>query len=170
MPAAGRGSLETETLIGFFVNMLVLRTNLRGDPPFCDLLAQVREVALEAFCNADVPFAQLVEALNPVRSVSYHPIFQVVFAFVKAAAQSNRLGALEVSPYVVKNRTARFDLTLNLIEGANDRWTVELEYSTALFDHDGIMAILNGYHSVLHTIVANPHLPLSGFFLESAGG
>jgi len=170
VPVAGRSRMETETLIGFFVNMLVLRTNLRGDPPFCDLLAQVREVAIEAFCNADIPFVQLVEALNPVRSVSYHPIFQVVFAFVRAAARSDRFGALEASPYVVKNRTARFDLTMNLIEGANDQWTVELEYSTALFNHEGITTMLGLYHSFLRTIVANPHLPLSGFLSEGAVG
>jgi hypothetical protein len=84
--------------------------------------------------------------------------------------RSDRFGALEASPYVVKNRTARFDLTMNLIEGAKDQWTVELEYSTALFNHEGITTMLGLYHSVLRTVVANPHLPLSGFLSEGAGG
>jgi Condensation domain len=170
VPVAGRSRVETEGLIGFFVNMLVLRVNAGGDPIFGDLLAQVRNVALDAFCNSDAPFIQLVETLNPVRSVSHHPIFQVVFASIKSAVQSNSFGALSASPYLVTPRSARFDLTMNLIEGARDNWAVQLEYSTALFDHAGITVMLERYNSILSAIVANPHRHLSGLMPEAFDG
>lgn len=170
VPSAGRVRLETEPLIGYFVNVLVLRVNAGGDPVFCDLLTQVRSITLDAFSNSEVPFLQLVEALNPVRSVSYHPLIQVMFASVKAALQCDRFGALTASPYVVTPRTARLDLTMNLIECANDTWAVQLEYSTALFDHPGITAMLECYGSILRAIVANPRCRVSGLSPEACNG
>ena len=161
VPTAGRSRLETEDLIGLFVNMLVLRTDLSGNPYFSDLLARVREAALDAFCNADIPFAKLVEELKPARSANYNPIFQVLFAVIKAATQSDHFGALIASPYVVATRTSRFDLTMNLIEGAGDNWTLELEYNTALFDHERVRRMLDYYVSLLHTVVDTPRLHLS---------
>jgi hypothetical protein len=170
VPVAGRNRVETEQLIGFFVNTVVLRTDLSGNPRFCDLLAQVRQVVIEALCNSDTPFVTLVEELKPTRSLSYHPIFQVMFAVIVSAVQSSHFGALSVSPYVVTSRTSRFDLTMNLIESADEHWAVQVEYHTTLFDHERIAKMLGHYLSVLAAIAAEPQLPISDLPIPSAAG
>jgi aspartate racemase len=161
VPVAGRNRVETEALIGFFVNMMVLRTDLSGNPRFCDLLAQVREVALEAFCNSDIPFVKLVEELQPVRSLSYNPIFQVAFAVIKSAVQADHFGALHASPYVVTSSTSPFDLTMNLIECANAHWVAQLEYNTTLVAHEYITRMLGHYIALLYAVVAEPHVHIA---------
>lgn len=169
VPVAGRSRVETEALIGFFVNMLVLRTDLGGNPRLGDLLAQVREITLEAFCNSDIPFAKLVEELRPARSISYNPIFQAVFAVIKAAVQSDSFGALSAMPYVVAGAASRFDLTMNLIEGADDCWVAQLEYNTALFDHDRMTGMLHHYLSVLRAMAADPRMRIADLPLPVLG-
>jgi hypothetical protein len=165
VPVAGRNRWETEELIGMFVNTIVLRSDLSGNPRFCELLAQVRTVALEALCNSDVPFVRVVEELNPVRSRSYNPVFQVMFAIVKAAVQPDACGPLQVSPYVVSSGTSRFDLTMNLIECADAQWVVQLEYNTSLFDHEPMTRFLGDYVSALHTIAAEPDVRISNLHI-----
>ena len=88
VPVAGRNPVETEGLVGFFVNTLVLRNDLFGNRPFPDLVAQVRETTLRAFANADVPFENVVEVLQPERNLSYNPIFQVMFSVISRRAIS----------------------------------------------------------------------------------
>jgi hypothetical protein len=161
VPIAGRSRLEAEAVIGFFVNMLALRTDLSGNPQFCDLLTQVREVVLGGLCNSDVPFVKLIEELRPVRSPSYNPIFQVIFSVIKSAVQSGHLGGLHASPYVFATRSSRVDLTMNLIECADEQWVVQFEYNTMLFDRERIMRMLDDYISVLRAVVAEPHLHIS---------
>jgi hypothetical protein len=161
VPMASRSRVETEALMGLFVNVLVLRTNLGGNPRLCDLLLQVREVTLEAFCNSDIPFAKLVEEVKPARNTSYNPIFQAMFAVIKTAVQSESFGGLNASPYLVTSRTSRFDLTMNLIEDADDEWLVQLEYNTTLFDHERMTGMLRQYLSVLRAMAAQPHMHIS---------
>jgi hypothetical protein len=168
VPVACRNGVETEQLIGFFVNTVVLRTDLSGNPRFCDLLAQVREVVIEALCNSDTPFVTLVEELKPARSLNYHPIFQVMFAVIASAVQSSHFGALSVSPYVVTSRTSRFDLTMNLIEGGDEHWAVQVEYHTTLFDHERITKMIGHYLSVLAAIAAEPQLHISDLPIPTA--
>ena len=152
VPVAGRDQVETEALIGLFVNTLVLRVDLAGNPRFSTLLAQVRNTMLEALANEDVPFGRLVQELQPVRSLSYHPIFQVMFATFKEPVQWRPFGDLAAIPYVVNTATSRFDLSSALIEGTEDHWWIRLEYDTALFDDDRMTRMLGHYNQLLRSL------------------
>src|SRR5437868_8074184 len=127
-PIANRTRRETEGLIGFFVNTLVMRHDLSGDPRFIDLLKHTRAMALQAYAHQDVPFEQLVEELNPRRSVSHSPLFQVAFGLVNTPAETVDLPEVVVQPLAAEEGAgasepsaegvARFDLTLNVQESA----------------------------------------------------
>ena len=119
-PIAKRDRPELETLIGFFINSLVLRTDLTGNPTFRELLRRVREVALGAYEHQDVPFEKLVEQLKPERNLSHSPLFQVVFALQNAPAAPLKLEGLTATALAVDNGTAKFDLTLSLQEEAGE--------------------------------------------------
>lgn len=152
VPVAGRNQIETESLIGLFVNTVVLRIDLSGNPRFSTLLAQVRNTMLEALANQDVPFEKVVQELQPVRSLSYNPVFQVMFATFQETGRSRSFGDLTANPYVVNTATSRFDLSSALIEGADGRWWIKLEYDTALFDHDRISRMLGHYNQLLRSL------------------
>ncbi|SDR46763.1 Condensation domain-containing protein [Pseudovibrio sp. Tun.PSC04-5.I4] len=132
-PVAGRRRPELEGLIGFFVNTLVLRGNLSDDPSVHDLLVRTRELALEAYGHQDVPFERLVEALQPQRDLSRHPLFQAMLVLQNAPGDAMALPGLSVQSEPLTGNTAKFDLTLSLSEtrkGLRGR----LEYSTDLFE------------------------------------
>jgi non-ribosomal peptide synthetase component F len=156
VPVAGRTHVETEPLIGFFVNTLVLRTGVSGDVTFRDFLSRVRDVTLGALAHAEVPFVTLVEELRPRRSLSFNPVFQVMFAAVEAAAQVSSFGALTAGPYGIETRRSRFDLSASVIEGPNSQRWVQFEYNTTLFDGDRIDRMLGHYLNVLRAVVSNP--------------
>jgi len=167
VPVAGRNRVETEGLVGFFVNTLVLRDDLSGNPQFPDLVAQVRETALDAFANADVPFEKVVEALKPERNLSYNPIFQIMFSVIKAAVQSHTFGNLTAFPYVVTPTTSIFDLVATLIEGVDGQWWAQIDHSSDLFQSKRIGQMLEDYVAILRAIVADPEtrildLPVAG--------
>ena len=116
-PIAGRGDAGLDELIGFFVNTLVLRTEVSGNPGFNELLGRVRGGNLAAYGHADLPFERLVEVLNPARSLSRHPLFQVMLAFeVERCGGGLDLPGLEVRPQPVMTASAKFDLSFGLIE------------------------------------------------------
>src|SRR5205823_6593234 len=116
---ANRTRAEIEPLIGFFVNTLVLRTDLSAHPTFRTVLRRVREVCLEAYVHQEVPFEQVVDAVQPERDLSRQPLFQVMFALQNAPLEPLELPNLTLSPLPVENMTSKFDLTLSLAEGAN---------------------------------------------------
>jgi aspartate racemase len=159
-PIAGRTYKETEDLIGFFVNTLVLKTDLSGNPTFNELTARVRSTALGAYEHQDVPFEKLVEELNPDRSPSYSPLFQVALAFQNVPNPVFKLAGLQLIPLEVEGRVSKFDLTLFLTEHAG---TLEatMEYNVDLFDKATIEQMLGHYQKLLESIVANPNRPLS---------
>ncbi|MCI0489790.1 MAG: amino acid adenylation domain-containing protein, partial [Blastocatellia bacterium] len=128
---ANRSRGETEGLIGFFVNMLVLRTDLSGNPTFMDLLAREREVTLGAYAHQDLPFARLVEALQPERNLGGNPLFQVVFVLQNAPMPALTLEGLTISPVVLESRTTHFDLTLEMLP-TEEGLIGALDYSTDL--------------------------------------
>ena len=115
-PIAGRGDPALDELVGFFVNTLVLRVDLAGDLTVAELLAQVRQRGLAAYEHQDVPFEVLVERLNPTRSLTHHPLFQVALAWQTNEPAKLALGDLQVTPMPVDTRTARMDLTFSLAE------------------------------------------------------
>ncbi len=159
-PIAGRDSPELEGLIGFFVNSLVFRTDLSGDPSFKELLGRVREVALGAYGHQKVPFEKLVEHLKPERNLSHSPLFQVVFALQNAPRAPRKLEGLTVTSLAVDSGTAKFDLTLSLREESEELrgW---LEYNSDLFDDVTIRRMLRHFENLLQAIVANPEQRLS---------
>jgi thioesterase domain-containing protein/acyl carrier protein len=160
VPVAGRNRYELEGLVGFFVNTLVLRTDLSGDPCFRDLLLRVREVCLNAFAHADLPFEKLVEEINPERTLSYSPVIQVMFSAVKARKYPC-LGDLLVSPYIFDSRTSLFDLSMEFIEDAANCSWLRVEYDTSLFSNTRIERMLNDYLMLLKAIAKEPELRIS---------
>jgi non-ribosomal peptide synthetase component F len=157
---ANRNRAETEPLIGFFVNMLVLRTNLSGDPTFSELLKRVREVCLGAYAYQDVPFEKLVEELRPERTLSHAPLFQMVFTLQNAPAEDLKLPGLRLSAVEADHAVAKFDLVFNLQE-VGGKLVGGLEYSTDLFDAPTVARILKHYETLLEGVAAQPNLRLS---------
>ena len=154
-PIAGRNRIETESLIGFFVNMLALRTQLEAGQSFRDLLQQVREVVLTAYDHQDIPFEQLVEELQPERNLSRSPIFSVAFALENNPISDFDLGGIKVTPSVVRNNTAKLDLTV-VVSETETGIKVVWEYSTDLFSESTLQRMMGHFQTLLAGIVTNP--------------
>ncbi|HEY4597271.1 MAG TPA: AMP-binding protein, partial [Thermoanaerobaculia bacterium] len=133
-PIANRNRAEIEPLIGFFVNMLVLRGEVAGDPPFPALLGRVREETLEAYAHQDLPFDRLVEELRPERSLASHPLFQVICVLQNAPRSAVELSGLTFSGLAREVTSTRFDLELQSMELPDGSLAVPFIYSTDLFD------------------------------------
>ncbi|EOM75621.1 non-ribosomal peptide synthetase [Rhodococcus rhodnii] len=159
-PVAGRGDAALHDLVGFFVNTVVLRTELVGDPSFADVLAQVRDEDLDAFAHQDVPFDAVVDALDPERSFARNPLFQVLVQY-RDPIEPIALTGLDAAPLFVEPGTAKFDLTFDL--GADDAGGVRgrLEYATDLFDDATATALAERLRALLTAIAADPHTPIS---------
>ncbi len=168
IPVAGRGRLEIEGLIGFFVNTVVLRTDLTGDPSFITLLARVRETALEALAHAEIPFERLVEELRPARSMSHNPLFQVMCSAIKDARPPD-FGPLATAPYALSSGGSPFDLSVNLIEDTAEHGWVTFEYNTALFDYARVAIMMQHYVVLLSAIVQEPASALSVLMSQMHG-
>src|SRR4051794_840191 len=158
-PIAGRNRAELENLIGFFVNSLPMRTSLEGRPSFRQLLARVKETALSAYAHQDLPFEKLVEGVQPPRSLSHTPIFQMMFALQNQPSAKFALPGLDVSPLKREYDTSKFDLTLFVTEG-DATLTCWLEYNRDLFDDRTISRFLEHFEVLLHSIVSNPDLQI----------
>ncbi|MFB2923834.1 condensation domain-containing protein [Aerosakkonema funiforme] len=157
---ANRNRSETEQLIGFFVNILVLRTHLAGNPTFRELLTRVRQVTLGAYAHQDLPFAKLVEILRPERQTSHTPLFQVLFVLQNAPMPPLELPGLTLTLLEVDNKTAKFDLALFLTEtdeGIQGTWN----YSTDIFEATTIARITGNFQTLLNNIVTQPDARLS---------
>ncbi len=159
-PVAGRSRTETENLIGFFVNTLALRADLSGDPTFRELLKQIKNTTLEAFSHQDLPFEKVVAAVSPQRSLSYNPIFQVVFALQPNSESALKIPGLEIQTVKLGAATAKFDLFLSATETA-DGLSLTAEYSTDLFDAATVRRLMSHYRNLLEALVVNPNLRVS---------
>jgi amino acid adenylation domain-containing protein len=164
---AGRNRKEIEGLIGFFVNMLALRTDLSGGPTFPQYLQQVREITLEAFLHQDLPFELLVEALQPQRNLSYTPIFQVVFSLQNAPVSEMSLRGLTLGFPEIEETAAKYDLLLDMRE-IGSGFTGALEYNTDLFDAATAHRIATHYQQLLKSIASTPSQRISEMALLTA--
>jgi amino acid adenylation domain-containing protein len=154
-PIANRNRSEVEGLIGFFVNTLVLRTDFSGEPTFRELLGRVWAVALESYAHQDMPFEQLVERLQPERSMSRSPLFQVMFHLMNAPRDEVLLPGLTLQPVEVERVATQMDLSLDLFEGENGILVVA-EYSTDLFDAATVARLLTHFQTILEGVAENP--------------
>jgi amino acid adenylation domain-containing protein len=169
-PIANRHRSELEGLIGFFVNSLVLRTDLTGNPTFRELIERVRDVALAAYMHQDLPFEKLVEDLEPERDLSRNPLFQVAFALQNAPMQPLELPEIRLEPVPLEAGTTRFDLEVHLWEpahGLRSLWQSQeglsgfIAYSTDLFERDTISRLVGHFQTLLGGAVAHPDVHLT---------
>ncbi|MFC8452110.1 amino acid adenylation domain-containing protein [Kitasatospora sp. NPDC057223] len=154
-PVAGRTRQETEDLVGFFTNNLVIRSDLGGNPVFTDLLEQVRGAVLDAFAHQDVPFEHLVDALRPQRDLSRNPLFQVMFEHQHLAGIPDRLGAVAVEAVRAGLEIAKFDLTVTVKERGG-RMYCWFEYASALFDRETVERLAGHYLTLIGSVAAAP--------------
>jgi amino acid adenylation domain-containing protein/non-ribosomal peptide synthase protein (TIGR01720 family) len=156
---AGRNQVETEPLIGLFLNMLVMRTEVRGERSFRELLDQVKETALAAYANQDVPFERLVEELQVERSAGDSPLFQVAFGLQNTPRMATTPTGLRLSLLPVAYEAIRYDLTLWISEGP-DGLGICWKYRTELFDTETIRRMQSHFETLLQDIIARPDVPL----------
>ena len=155
-PIANRNRIELEPLIGFFANVLVLRTQLQPDATFLELLGQVRQVTLAAYTHQDLPFEKLVEKLQPERTLSHNPLFQVMFVLQNAPRDKYELpGGLSIAAVQSESLMGKFDLTLNLSESETELRGF-LAYNSALFDASTIARMGQHLQTLLAGVAANP--------------
>lgn len=159
-PVAGRNQLATEDLIGFFVNTVVMRGELSGNPTFRELLGRVRETCLGAYANQDVPFAKVVEVMQPERDLNRSPLFQVWFMLVDSPLKKLRLGNLKLQQFNFDAVTAISDLSL-LVTNVEPHLSGVLEYNSHLFDSSAIERMLQNLELLLRRIVAEPDTQLN---------
>jgi amino acid adenylation domain-containing protein len=155
-PIAGRNNPETENLVGLFLNTLVLRTDLSGNPTFVELLERVRETTLGAYGHQDLPFEKLVEAMQLERDPSRNPLFQAMFTLLVPEAPGSRSASFTEELESVDNAGAQVDLALHVQEH-EDRLDIGLIYSTDLFDAATMKRMLEHYLCLLQAVAADPH-------------
>jgi amino acid adenylation domain-containing protein len=158
-PIANRNRPEIENLIGFFLNTLVLRTDLSGEPGFRELVKRVREVVMGAFAHQDLPFEMLVEELQPERDLSHTPLFQVGFTLQIASNEAISLPSLALAPVQIDSKSAKYDITLLMSEGP-EGLLGNFEYNTDLFDRTTIERMAGHLLTLLDGFMADPDLPI----------
>jgi non-ribosomal peptide synthetase component F len=163
-PSAGRQSVETESLIGLFLNNLVLRTDLAGDPTFVELVARVKDVVLGAYRYQDVPFEKLVDALQPERDLSRAPLFQVLFNMVTLPPAELEMTGLTLERVETGDPGAKLDFTLYVTE-AEDGLAIQTVYNADLFDRPRIEEVLRQLEHILTQTVARPEAPIGAVSL-----
>ncbi|PPJ02573.1 non-ribosomal peptide synthetase, partial [Nocardia nova] len=172
---AGRDDPALDELVGFFVNTLILRVDLTGDPTFTDLLTQVRARSLEAFEHRHVPFEVLVERLNPARSLTHHPLIQVLLAWQNFTGNNDpaaglALEDLQVTSLPLDTHSARMDIAFSLGERFTDTGEPAglggaVEFRTDIFDTTTIETLIQRLERTLNAVTANPEQPLSSIDL-----
>ncbi|HSF38618.1 MAG TPA: non-ribosomal peptide synthase/polyketide synthase, partial [Thermoanaerobaculia bacterium] len=163
---ANRNRSEVEGLIGLFVNNLVLRTDLSGNPGFRELVRRVRDVTLGALAHQEVPFEKVLEAVQPQRQTVFAPLFQAMFVLQNFPATAQRVGDLEIAPLEMESRTANFDLVLALNEEAEGLGGA-LRYDTDLFAETAMARMVEHFLALLHSVAEDPDRPLSAISLTA---
>ncbi len=158
-PVAGRTQAATEGLIGFFINTLVLRTEVPSELPFQALLGRVREACLGAYAHQDMPFERLVQELEPERDLSRSPLFQVLFTLQNAPSEPMALEGLTLRRQTVESRASKFDLTLTMAD-TGGRIGGALEFATDLFDGATIDRLVDRLATLLAGVAVDPTMPV----------
>jgi aspartate racemase len=179
---ANRRWRELEGLLGMIINTVVMRTNLSGNPTFTDLLSRVKDVTLGAYANQDLPFEKLVEELNPARSLSTTPLFQVMFSFLDTPMAGLEVAGLRFTPLDAHNESAKFDINVVVVLPAEQRKgisgpgadaghdiTVLWEYSTDIFDESTIARLAGHFRNLLQAVLADAGTRLSDLPLMGEG-
>jgi len=168
-PVANRTHKEAEGLIGFFVNMLVMRCDLGGEPSFKEVLSRTREMALQAYAHQDVPFEYLVETLNPGRSLNMSPLFQVALAVQEAQPYQVKQNGVEITPLTSEpvSGVSHYELTFNFREAA-ERLLGSVEYSSDLFSQETVDNLLAQYVLLLEQIAHDPGLCVDEYELVTS--
>jgi amino acid adenylation domain-containing protein len=159
-PIANRQRPELEELIGFFVNSIVMRTDLSGNPAFMELLSRVRQTTLDAYAHQDIPFEKIVEELEPERNMSYTPLYQIVFALQNAPMGKQELSDIEITPIIPDDIRVRFDLEVHCFEDGDDIHSVFI-YNKDLFDETAIECMSHHFTTLLEGIVKQPETEIS---------
>ncbi|MFI9642394.1 amino acid adenylation domain-containing protein [Micromonospora sp. NPDC051925] len=160
-PVACRDRAEVLDLIGLFLNTLVLRTDLSGDPSFHEVLRRVKETALGAYAHQELPFERLVDELAPVRDASRTPLFSTMFLWASGDSGARRVGGLRAEELPVGESDAKFDLTLVVVDQPDGTLTGFLNYATALFDRDTVERFATHFTTLIGAIAATPDAPIS---------
>ncbi|GAA3028238.1 non-ribosomal peptide synthetase [Actinokineospora globicatena] len=165
-PVAGRDHPALDDLVGFFVNTVVVRVDTAGDPDFRTLLGRVRRAGLDALEHRDLPFESLVEAINPPRSLARHPLFQVLLVNQSTVPAPRSVGGVDVVVDDSGPATAKFDLSMSLVERWSDSGTpagvdVTVEFAADLFDHETVRRVCRYFQRVLDFAASDPGEPLS---------
>jgi amino acid adenylation domain-containing protein/non-ribosomal peptide synthase protein (TIGR01720 family) len=154
-PIANREQEEVAELIGFFVNTLVLRSDLSGAPSFTDLLTQSKAMLLDAYAHQQVPFEQIVERLQPPRSLSHSPLFQVMLVLQNNEQSELTLPGLSLSPMINEEVTAKYDITLNVVEEAGGL-SLQWDYNSSLFKDETIERMSKHFVHLLTELITKP--------------
>jgi non-ribosomal peptide synthetase component F len=163
---ANRTTPETERMIGFFINLLPLHTDLSGDPSFRELVSRVREVALGAYAHQDIPFDKLVEDLQPERSLSHNPIVQALFVMQNIPPQRRELSGLELAPFPMPVTRSKFDVAVFISESAG-RTVADWLYSTELFERTTVRRMAAQFENLLRDALSKPDSRLSALEIVS---
>jgi amino acid adenylation domain-containing protein len=166
-PSANRSRAELSQLIGFFVNNLVLRTDLSGNPSFAELLGRIRGVTLRAYEHQDVPFDKLVHALRPERSLEHSPLFQVMFILQNFPVDELDLAGVLAKQLELEVDTARFDLTIEVFPRQGELWAY-FDYNSDLYEQETIQRIQQHYLTILSSVCADANQKIAAIPLLSA--
>src|SRR6185295_18365904 len=159
-PIANRNRVETEGLIGFFVNTVVMRNDLSGEPSFKELLGRVKEAALGAYAHQDLPFEKLVEVLQPERDLSHSPLFQVMFSFQNAPKETLQMRDLKFQIFYSDTGTARFDWQVYVVERPGTL-AITFEYNTDLFELETIKRAQQHLRRLIESVLKDPEKKIS---------
>jgi non-ribosomal peptide synthetase component F len=151
---------ETEQLIGLFINQIVLRANLKGDPTFIELLSRIRQACLGAYAHQDVPFDKLVGSLADTRTLRYNPLFQVMFGLQKQAENSCKLKGLIIEPEVPEVNTSVFDFSFYMVE-TKAGFNINVRYNTDLLSQQAIKKFIQNFEIFLEKAIEVPEEHLS---------
>ncbi len=164
-PIANRNKVELEGMLGFFVNMLLRRTDLSGNPTFATLLERVRTATLESYDHQDLPFERLVAELRPERNLAYTPLFQVMFNLLNFPRGTHRPQALEIKAWDVDTATSKYDLSLYFFGSGDGPMLSFFEYSSDLFDRATVARLRDHYNNLLRAALAASNTPIQALAL-----